>query len=107
MAQVLDLTLRGTTEQREDRWVRKCSDLGILVYGSTEEEVQESFAEAVDALVNSFGENHDLLTSWLDQKQVDYRYYSRPEEMAEAGTFTEPTAIPFKERRRVPVGAPA
>ena len=41
MAQVLDLTLRGTTEQREDRWVIKCSDLGILVYGSTEEEVQD------------------------------------------------------------------
>ena len=106
MERILDLTVRGTTEQREDSWVIKCLELGIIVYGSTEEEANESFAGAVETLVNSFGENYNVLTAWQERKQLDYRFSSSPE-VTMAGTIPDHAPIPFEERMRVAVGAPA
>lgn len=108
MGRTLDLTLKGTEEQREDRWVVKCLELGIIVYGHTQKEAQGSFFGAVQALVISFGDDDDELTAWLDKKHVNYRLqYGSKEELMMPDAVFEHEPIPFRERLRVAVGAPA
>ena len=54
MSQSLELTLRVTEEEREDRWVAKCWAMGILVYGTTQDKAREALTGAVQALVDSY-----------------------------------------------------
>ena len=71
---VLKLTLRGTVEERDDRWVIKCFDgMAIVVYGLTQKEAEDSFLGAVEAVVDSYKSNEDL-ERWLNAHGMIYEW---------------------------------
>lgn len=66
-----------TTAQKPDKWVAKCTSLGITVYGSSRDDANANLQEAVALLLGTFTPKHDLintlrLKSYLRGHGVDY-----------------------------------
>lgn len=78
--QVLELKVRGSEEERDGKWAVRSYEFGFTVYGETREAAIEAFDGAVDALVNSFGDD-GLLRNFLDKKGVYYRFPTEPDKM--------------------------
>ena len=98
----MELVLKVTEEEREDRWAVKCLDLGIIVYGESQEDANEAFNGAVKALVNSFDGDNTGLRAWLDKKGVLHRIINEP------ARTSVPAQVDVVERLlEVAVGTPA
>lgn len=79
----MKLVLKVTEEEREDRWAVKCLDLGIIVYGESQEDAMKAFNGAVKALVHSFDGDKAGLRAWLDKKGVLYQIINEPDHSPE------------------------
>ena len=97
---LLELTLQCVKEEREDRWVVKCLDLGLVVYGKSEQDAEQSFSTAVDALINAVSTSRPRLQSYLNSKGVQYTLTSYPDTARSSG-------VNFTKRLEVPIGATA
>ena len=64
----LELTVRGSEEEREDMWVVRSLEFGFTVYGRTSEEANQAFVDAMTTFILSFGDDLALLRDYLDKK---------------------------------------
>jgi predicted 3-demethylubiquinone-9 3-methyltransferase (glyoxalase superfamily) len=68
-----NLSLSGTKEHREDRWAIWSNEFSFFVYGETEEEVEDMYHGAVQALFDSFHQDLQGIEGWLNEKGVRYQ----------------------------------
>lgn len=97
----LELTVRGSEEKREDRWVLRSQEFGFTVYGKTPEEANQAFVDAMTALINSF-DDPSLLRDYLDKKGVQHRFAREALDDRERDTERF-----FERRLEVTIGAAA
>ncbi|PKB70536.1 MAG: hypothetical protein BZY87_10445 [SAR202 cluster bacterium Io17-Chloro-G6] len=94
---VLELKgLSGSVEERDGTWAVRSHDFGFTVYGESREEANEAFDVALEALVNSFGED-GLLRDFLRKKGVEFQF---PEEPDRERKFERDVGVTFGASRR-------
>ena len=66
------ITTCPETRRRPDRWVIIAH--GILVYGETREQVDRSFQDGLNVMIQSFRGDRKRVKTWLDANKIEYAF---------------------------------